>query len=402
MTGPKATTVTNDPPATIAETDTPAQATGTASSKRLEIAVIGIFCLLLLHTIVWASDFLVPVTAAFLGYFVLNRPRRWLAKAGIAPVYSAALFTAILTALTMVLLVQLSAPAAQFIEDLPSLMERIKQKLSDSGGTLEAINDATVAAEEIIASQDAETVSVEVVQRTGVVATVFSMAPAFLSRILFALILLFFLVASGDMFLTKTVQSFDRFREKRRAVEVLHAIEDRLGYYLGGITIINAGLGVAVAVAMYFWGLPSAVLLGFMAFGLNFVPFLGGLAGATIAAAIAFVSLDGTWAAAGVFGTYIALTSIEGQLITPVVATPTVTNTNSDVILERMIESRLNGSEFTKRSPPPVRSPAISRLANTSASVFTMLSEVSISVARNPGPSSVAPMVNISAISPPL
>ncbi len=291
----------------------------TAASNRLELAAIGIFCILLLQTLVWASDFLIPVTAAFLGYFVLNRPRRWLAKVGVAPAVSAGLFTAILAAFIVVLLVQLSAPAAQFIEDLPSLMEQIKEKLSASGGTLEAINDATVAAEEIIADQGAETVAVEVVSNTGVAATIFSMAPGFLSRILFALILLFFLVASGDMFLSKAVQSFERFSEKRRAVEVLHAIEDRLGYYLGGITIINAGLGIAVAIAMSLWNLPGAVLLGFMAFGLNFVPFLGGLAGATIAAAIAFVSLDGTWAAAGVFGTYILLTSIEGQFITPVV-----------------------------------------------------------------------------------
>ena len=134
---------------------------------------------------------------------------------------------------------------------------------------------------------------------------------------MFALILLFFLVASGDLFLMKMLQSFERFSDKRRAVVVMKAIEDRLGYYLGGIALINAGLGVVIGAAMYLWGLPSAIVLGFMAFGLNFVPFLGGLMGATIAAAVAFVSLDGTWAAVGVFVTYIALTSIEGQFITP-------------------------------------------------------------------------------------
>ena len=62
-------------------------------SKPLEIAVIGIFCLLLLQASVWASDFLIPVTAAFLGYFVLNRPRRLLARIGIPPVAAAVLFT---------------------------------------------------------------------------------------------------------------------------------------------------------------------------------------------------------------------------------------------------------------------------------------------------------------------
>ncbi|WP_262386602.1 Putative transport protein YhhT [Roseobacter fucihabitans] len=298
---------------------TAAQAMAPTPWKRLEVPITGIFCILLLQALVWASDFLIPVTAAFLGYFVLNRPRRWLARIGISPVFSAALFTAVLTITIGVLLVQLSAPAAQFIEDLPSLMEQIKQKLSVAGGTMEAINDATVAAQEIIDDQDAETVAVEVVSDTGIAATLFSMAPGFLSRILFALILVFFLVASGDMFLTKTVQSFERFSEKRRAVEVLHAIEDRLGYYLGGIAIINAGLGVAVGIAMHLWGLPSAIVFGFMAFGLNFVPFLGGLMGATIAAAVAFVSIDGTWAAAGVFATYVILTGIEGQFITPII-----------------------------------------------------------------------------------
>lgn len=301
------------------DVDAKTQTEVTQPWKRLELPIIGIFLILLLQALVWASDFLIPVTAAFLGYFVLNRPRRWLATIGVAPVFSATLFTTILTALIVVLLVQLSAPAAQFIEDLPSLMEQIKQKLSTAGGTLEAINDATVAAEEIMADQDAETVEVEVVSNTGIAATLFSMAPGFLSRIMFALILLFFLVASGDMFLTKTVQSFERFSEKRRAVEVLHSIEDRLGYYLGGIAIINAGLGIAVGIAMHLWGLPSAVIFGFMAFGLNFVPFLGGLMGATIAAAVAFVSLDGTWAAGGVFATYVILTSIEGQFVTPVI-----------------------------------------------------------------------------------
>ncbi len=298
-----------------------AKESGTASTSRswarLDVPIIGIFVLLMLQALVSASDFLVPVITAFLGYFVLNRPRRWLSRLGVPPVISAALFTMLLTSLIVVLLVQLSSPAAQFIEDLPSLIEEIKQKLASAGGALEAINEATDAAEEIMAEGDADTVAVEVVSDTGIVTTIFSMAPGFLSRIVFALVLLFFLVASGDMFLTKTVQSFERFQDKRRAVEVTHAIEDRLGYYLGGIAIINAGLGTAIAIALYFWGMPSPLVFGFMAFGLNFVPFLGGLMGATIAAAVAFVSLDGTWAAAGVFVTYVVLTSLEGQFITP-------------------------------------------------------------------------------------
>ena len=300
-------------------TDLEAQEAGTKSILgRTEVPVIGIFIILLLQAMVWASDFLIPVTAAFLGYFVLNRPRRYLQNRGVSPAVSASLFTAILTGLILVALVQLSAPTAQFIEDLPALMAQIKEKLSTSGGTLEAINNATTAAEELMAEENDETVAVEVISRTGIAGTLFSMTPALLSSILFTLILLFFLVASGDMFLKKTIQSLNSFNDKRRAVEVLHSIEERLGRYLGGITLINVGLGVLIAIAMYYWGMPGPFIFGFMAFALNFVPFLGALFGACIAAAVAFVSFDEIWMAAGVFFTYMALTSIEGQLITPV------------------------------------------------------------------------------------
>ena len=289
----------------------------TPYSDKLFVPVVIILAILMVHTLVWASDFLIPVVAAFLGYLVLNRPRRWLQRLGVPPAATALLFTVILTAMIVFLLVRMSSPAAAFIEDLPALIEQIRDKLSTAGGTLEAVNDATDAAQEIMEDNEGSAVEVEVVQQSGFAASLFSMAPGFLSRILFALILLFFLIASGDMFLSKTVQSIKRFSDKRLAVEIAHSIEDQLGYYLGGITLINAGLGTTVATAMSLWGLPSPIVLGFMAFALNFVPFLGGLMGATIAAAVAFVSLDGTWVAAGVFATYIALTSVEGQIVTP-------------------------------------------------------------------------------------
>lgn len=292
----------------------------TTGPRGVEIAIIGIFILLLLQALFFASTFLVPVVTAFLGYFVLSKPRRFLSRIGVPPAISAGLFTAILAALIVVLMINLSSPAAQFIEDLPSLVEEVKRKIGAAGGALEAINKATDAAEEMISNEETETVAVEVVSRTGAAESLFNMAPAFLSRVAFALVLLFFLVSSGDMFLMKTVRSMKSFADKRRAVAVVYAIEERLGYYLGGITIINAGLGVAVGLSMYLWGMPSAIVLGFMAFGLNFVPFLGGLIGASIAAAVAFVSLDGgLWSAFGVFATYVFLTSIEGQFITPMV-----------------------------------------------------------------------------------
>ncbi|MFW8594447.1 AI-2E family transporter [Cribrihabitans neustonicus] len=291
-----------------------------AIQKGLRFAVLGIFILLLIHTLVWANDFLIPVTAAFLGFFVLNRPRRWLDRLGVPPMLAAAIFTVLMVAAVGFALLRFSEPVSRFISDLPGVVEEIDAKLSTRGGPLEAVDKAAKATAEILDPKPEgaeETVEVEVVSDNSVAALVATLAPALLGKIAFAILLLFFLLASGDMFLRKTVQSIGHFRDKRRAVEIVHHIEDRLGRYLGGICAINAGLGVFVAAAMMAWGMPNPLMIGTMAFLFNFVPYIGALLGATIAGILAFVSIEGIWPAAGVWLTYMALTSIEGQLVTP-------------------------------------------------------------------------------------
>jgi predicted PurR-regulated permease PerM len=285
--------------------------------RGIRFAAVGLFVLLLIHTLVWAGDFLIPATAAVLGYFVLNRPRRWLAKIGIPPMLSALLFTVVLVVITGFALLRLSGPASGFITDLPNIVTQVGTKLSAEGGPLEAVNKAADAADEIINPKEEETVEVEVVSKTGIATIIAGYAPSLFSQLAFALVLLFFLVSSGDLFILKTVQSLGSFGDKRQAWKVVQRIEDRLGHYLGGITLINAGLGICIAGAMAFWEMPNFMMLGVMAFLFNFVPFIGALVGATIAAALAFISFQGIWSAVGVWMTYMVITSIEGQMITP-------------------------------------------------------------------------------------
>ncbi len=71
-------------------------------------------------------------------------------------------------------------------------------------------------------------------------------------------------------------------REKRGAYLALRKIEDSLGNYLGAITVINAGLGLAVGLAMWAWGMPGAILFGVGAFILNYIPYLGAIVGVAI------------------------------------------------------------------------------------------------------------------------
>ena len=100
-------------------------------------------------------------------------------------------------------------------------------------------------------------------------------------------------------------------------MKLVQKLEQKLGHYLGSIALINVALGIAISFAMFLWGLSNPLLFGLIAFLLNFIPFLGAIAGAAFAALVAFSEFRELWPAFGVFLTYMALTSLEGQLLTP-------------------------------------------------------------------------------------
>ena len=138
-----------------------------------------------------------------------------------------------------------------------------------------------------------------------------------MAQILLTLVMLFFLIASGDMFYEKIVAVNPTFRDKRRAIEIVYDIERKISRYFLTITIINAGLGLCVGVALGLIGMPNAPLFGAMAFVLNFIPFVGAIGGVIITLAIGIVNFDTIGTAVLAAGSYLALTSLEGQLITP-------------------------------------------------------------------------------------
>ena len=63
--------------------------------------------------------------------------------------------------------------------------------------------------------------------------------------------------------------------------------------------------------------MPSPVLFGLAAFLLNYVPYLGSVGGVIIATLVALFVFDDLFTPLMVGGSYLLLTSVEGQLITP-------------------------------------------------------------------------------------
>ncbi|MCQ0971332.1 AI-2E family transporter [Paracoccus sp. TK19116] len=342
-------------------------------------AIIGVFLIALTYFVAEARSFLMPVMLAFLLFFVFTPFRRYMQKLGVSSTLTAAVVTLGMILAVGGLGMAASAPISRVVDNMPTISQRLKDRFGEmqenlrpiqeaaeqidavtSGGGAEATidtggglgeteepvptatpgevipPDATVIADGSTATVTADmsptTVSPDGIISTGsqditvqiapssentAAARLMSLGPAFLGQTVFTLVLLFFMIASGDLLYLKIVQSFDRMRDKRRAYAALREIEDSLGAYLSAITIINACLGFCIGVAMWLWGMPSPLLFGLAGFLLNFIPYLGAIFGTIMSAVIALFIFPDLWNPMLVAATYMALTAVEGQLITP-------------------------------------------------------------------------------------
>ena len=295
---------------------------GSGRSPRIASwAVIGIFLIMGFGAIAAARDFLMPVTMALLLFFVFTPLRRLARRYGIPDGLSALGVTLGILLGAAVIAYAASGPLSRAMNNMPLISAQLEQKFDDLRESLRDFQDAARRIDEAQrveapAAPGEQTIRVEQEGESTLQAIV-KLTPLLLAQILFTLVLLFFMMASGDLLYLKIVQSFDRMREKRAAYLALREIEDSLGNYLGAITIINAGLGLAVGLAMWAWGMPAPLLFGLGAFLLNFIPYLGSITGVAISGLVAMIVMPGLFWPLMVALTYLGLTSLEGQIVTP-------------------------------------------------------------------------------------
>ena len=208
-------------------------------------AVIGIFLILVLQAITYARAFLMPVVLALLLALVFSPVRRAMERVGIAAAAAAALIVTALVAGFLAIAATLATPATALIDDAPAILQEVEQKLSGLRRAAEDVADVAAQVDQVAVDGEAGQAEVEaaaaageeapervVVEDRGVAMTVALTAPAVLAQIVLTLVLLFFLLASGDMFYEKIVHVIPRFSDKRRAVQITRDVERRLSRYL--------------------------------------------------------------------------------------------------------------------------------------------------------------------------
>jgi predicted PurR-regulated permease PerM len=131
--------------------------------------------------------------------------------------------------------------------------------------------------------------------------------------------MLFFLLASGDLFMRKLIRVLPRVEDRKRAVEIARQVEEEVGRYLGTVTMMNLGIGTAVWISMALLGMPNPLLWGVMVFVSNFVPYLGSILCYVVIAVVGFLTFDTLGRCLLPLGVYLLLNFAEAYVVTPLV-----------------------------------------------------------------------------------
>ena len=278
------------------------------------IAVLLVFCVFYL-----AASLLVPIAAAVLLSMMLSPPVQFLEKLRVPRSLASALVVLCVMALLAAGLFALAGPAKDWIEKAPQSIHRIQQKLQGFSKPFEDIKKATDQLQE-------QTRSVEVAgpQEVRVVRPAFSDmvllgSPQIIGAGLSVIVLLFFLLASGDVFLRKLVTVIPTFHDKKRAVEITRQIETDISFYLLSFTSVNVGLGVAMTIVTAVLGMPNPLLWGAVVAIFNFVPYLGALTSMAILGMVGVQTFDSLPMALAAPVILLVLVGVTAEVITPMV-----------------------------------------------------------------------------------
>ncbi len=270
--------------------------------------------LAIVYTLYFARSVAIPIVLAVLTGFLMAPLVRRLAKLGLPRWLAALLVMATVIGGIVGLAAQFAEPAMDWMERLPRAVDDLSWRLRDVTETLEDVEKLT---QDVANGAKGGGSQAVVVQETRLTELFVSGTADFFGTLLIMLVLIIFLLSSGDLFLRKTVYLLPGFTEKRRVVEIARSIEQEISTYLLTISLINITLGTLTALAMYLTGMKDPFIWGLLATVANFIPYVGPL----VTVAAIFLGSFLTFTEWGQVllppAIFLVLNILEGNFITP-------------------------------------------------------------------------------------
>ena len=287
--------------------------------------------ILVIASLYWAQAVLIPIAVSLLLTFLLSPVADTVERLGLGRVFSVILIVALafsfLIAVGWVVTLQLTSVA----NELPTYRKNIEKKIADirnagKGGALEKVQKTAEEVKEELKKKD-EVVKAQPKPRAVVVeaeqSSTFWPVPLNIAPMLerlasggLSIVLVIFMLLQREDLRNRLIRliGYGRLTVTTRALE---EASQRISRYLLMQSIINVSFGIAIAVSLALIGLPYALLWGFLAAILRFIPYVGPWAAAIMPSALSLVVFEGWMWPALVVAVFVVLELINNMVLEP-------------------------------------------------------------------------------------
>ena len=258
-----------------------------------------------------------PIVIAVLLTLTLRAAVRWLARNRIPARVGAALVVLGVIGVAGGATALIASPAMEWIASAPYTIQIVEMKVRRIMKPFSALEQSADRMQRAAGPSGTRPPTMVQVATPSLVERLTTGSLAAIPATLSVVFLTYFLLANDALARRKLAGLLPGRVELDRRERLLDQIEIAASHFLVTVSLVNVGVGVATALALWLIGVPNAVLWGSIAAVLNFVPYLGATVTLTLITIAATASIDSVTHALVAPAVFLAIHLTESNVVTP-------------------------------------------------------------------------------------
>ena len=276
----------------------------------------------------FGRDILIPLSFAALISFVLYPVCAWLERRGVGRLTSIILSVILIIILGLLIVALLISQLVAFVEEWPSLLEKINRSFEDISRFLaDGLGVSLDQQKSLIARMSDESGgNILQILRRALSASAASAIVLFLIPV-YAVLILYY----RHQWIRILYRLFpDERPESLR--EMLFLTIKTYYNFIKGMALVYLIVGLLNTVGLWLLGIPHPLLFGFVASILTFIPYVGIIAGSLLPITMAWITYDSLWYPVGIVGVFSFVQYLEANVIFPLAVSSRL-NVNTMIML---------------------------------------------------------------------
>ncbi|WP_294394797.1 AI-2E family transporter [uncultured Sphingomonas sp.] len=263
------------------------------------------------------AAFFLPVTAALVIAIALVPMLEWFERRRVPSPLAAFLCITLFLGCANIAIAAIIVPAAGWFALLPERISRIRHNLRPLLDVYQSLDRfiSNTSATFMRGGGHGRVVRVET--PNSLLDVVASSAPIAILEMFFALLVVYFFLSGWTRMRRNTITSRGSFSSAMTTARVIQEMVDSTSAYLATITLINIALGLLVALALWFIGLPDPLMWGGIVALFNYMPYLGPIMAGMLLALGGLMVFRDAWYAIFPVLVFTGCHLIESNIITP-------------------------------------------------------------------------------------